>query len=271
MIEQQVNPISMTSNVVNLISWNKLFAYLSTLFILFSIIMYNFPSTSWTLPFFALISSLGFAMLCSNLSKNLIYKNLTLLPFSLVIALYILVAPFLFFSFFKNINFLQIFLLYSPCLIYVLSFKIFNFTNLQNKKASDFINSLFIYCILVMLLTTIQQFNIDQIDRLIILGLCIFMLSTSYLFNFTRRPIVNLLAAISVSAIFLEFWIIVEYFILSMPATILGGLIFFHFIAGLMDAELNKKLSFNVILEYCILLAGSTTIIIYLENISFFQ
>ena len=271
MNDQQVDPISMTINVGNLISWNKLIFYLSILFILFSIIMYNFPSTSWTLPFIALISSLSFSVICSNLSKNQIYKNLILLPFSLVIALYILVTPFLFFSFFKNINFLQIFLLYSPCLIYVLSFKIFNFINLQNKKESDFINSLFIYCILVMLLTTIQQFTIDQIDRLIILGLCIFMLSTSYLFNFARRPIVNLLAAISVSAIFLEFWIIVEYFILSIPATILAGLIFFHFTAGLMDAELNKKLSFNVFLEYCILLAGSAIIIIYLENISFFQ
>ena len=150
MNDQKVDPISMTINVGNLISWNKLIFYLSFLFILFSIIMYNFPSTSWTLPLIALISSLSFSVLCSNISKSQIYKNLILLPFSLVIALYILVTPFLFFSFFKNINFLQIVLLYSPCLIYVLSFKIFNFINLQNKKESDFINSLFIYCILVM-------------------------------------------------------------------------------------------------------------------------
>ena len=129
MNDQKVDQISMTINVRNLISWNKLIFYLSFLFILFSIIMYNFPSTSWTLPLIALISSLSFSVLCSNISKSQIYKNLILLPFSLVIALYILVTPFLFFSYFKNINFLQIVLLYSPCLIYVLSFKIFNFAS----------------------------------------------------------------------------------------------------------------------------------------------
>jgi len=271
MSEQQKNQNSITPNINNLISWDKLIVYLLSLFFFFSIAIYNFSSISWSLPMIAMISSVGFSALSNKLSPNQINKNLTLLPFSLVLALYILISPFLYFSFFNNINFLQVLILYTPCLIYVISFKLFGFTNLEKKKAYDFINSSFIYCILVMLLTTLQQFSIEQINRFIILGLCLFMLSTSYLFNFSRRPIVNLLAAISVSAIFLEFWIIIDHFILSIPTTILAGLVFFHLIAGLMDAELNKKLNITVMLEYFILAVGSATIIIYLENISFFQ
>ena len=271
MNEERVNRNTIIPDINNLIPWYKLIIYLVSLFILFSIAIYNFSSISWLIPIISMISSVGFSNLFNNISKNQTNRNLTLLPFSLVLALYILISPFLYFTFFNNINFLQVLILYAPCLIYAISFKLFDFINLENKKGSDFINSSFIYCILVMLLVTLQQFSIEQINRFIILGLCVFMLSTSYLFNFTRKPIVNLLAAIAVSAIFLEFWIIIDYFILSIPATILAGLIFFHLVNGLMDAELNKKLNITVILEYFILAVGSTTIIIYLENISFFQ
>ncbi|MBI52167.1 MAG: hypothetical protein CL779_02995 [Chloroflexi bacterium] len=271
MNEQQSNRNSIKHDISNLISWDKLIVYLLSLFFLFSIAIYNFSSISWSLPIIAMISSVGFSALYNNSSKNQMNKNLTLLPFSLVLALYILISPFLYFSFFNNINLFQVLILYTPFLIYVTSFKLFDFINIENKKGSDFINSSFIYCILVMLLTTLQQFSIEQINSFIVLGMCLFMLSTSYLFNFSRRPIVNLLAAVSVSAIFLEFWIIIDYFVLSIPTTILAGLIFFHLIAGLMDAELNKKLNINVILEYFILAVGSATILIYLENISFFQ
>tara|TARA_Y100001970_G_scaffold269702_1_gene362569 strand:- start:31345 stop:32160 length:816 start_codon:yes stop_codon:yes gene_type:complete len=271
MNEQQNNRNEVMPKINNIITWNKLVAYLFFLFFSFSFSIYNFPAVSWSLPIVALISSFGFVALCSNLSNDQNNKKLTLLPFSLVLALYILISPFLFFSLFNDISFMQILFLFMPCSIYVISFKLFDFNNFTNKKAADFINSSFIYCILVMLLTTLQQFSIDQINKFIILGLCLFLLSTSYLFNFSRRPIVNLLAAISVSAIFLEFWIIIEYFILSIPTTILSGLIFFHLVAGLMDAELNKKLNITVMLEYCILAVGSATIIVYLENISFFQ
>tara|TARA_B110000196_G_C21094792_1_gene639452 strand:+ start:353 stop:1171 length:819 start_codon:yes stop_codon:yes gene_type:complete len=266
----ELNERDQSQNTQALVSWEKLFIYGIILFILFSISMNFFPDISWLFPISALIASFGFTAISSNQSNEKYNIQLRLLPFSMLPALYLIVVPYLAFSITNSLNFLHILILYMPFTIYIFLFKIFGirYQNIDNR--AQFINSLFCYFLLITLLILVQRIEFSQTKEFAIVSIGIYMLSTNYLYNQYRRPLVNFLSVIACSVAFLEFWIVINNLILSKEIIVIAGLIFFHFAAGLINAELNKKLTIAIILEYLIVVVASSTVIIYLESNKFF-
>ena len=265
-----LNQQKQSQNSQALVSWDKLFIYGIILFVLFSLSINFYPNISWLFPISALIASFGFTAISSIQSNEKYSIQLTLLPFCMLPGLYAIIVPYLAFSITDSLNFLQILILYIPFTIYIFSFKIFgiNYQNIHTR--AEFINSLFCYFLLITLLILVQRIELSKTEEFTIISISLYMLSTNYLYNQHRRPLVNFLSVIACSAVFLEFWIVINNLILSKEIIVIAGLIFFHFAAGLINAELNKKLTIAVILEYLIVVVASSTVIIYLESNKFF-
>ena len=264
------NAVLQNNNKESKYNWAKLSLFALPIFVLLVVSIFFYPQTNFLIPLTALITSFGFSITTDPAKNNNLKNGINLLPFAMIPALYILIAPSLTYSYLGKASLFQSFILSMPCIIYMIAFKTLDNVDKYQSSITAFINSIFSYITLILLLIIIQRYEIEETERIILLSLGIFMIATNYLHAFDRKPLANLISVIAICVAFLEFWFLIKYFILSQEILVISGLVFFHFSAGLMSAELNKKLKLTIIIEYLIVTIACAIIIIYLANNEFF-
>ncbi|PZC40691.1 MAG: hypothetical protein DK305_000523 [Chloroflexi bacterium] len=264
------NAVLQNNNEESKYNWIKLSLFVLPIFVLLVVSIFFYPRTDFLIPFTALITSFGFSITTDPAKNNNLKNSINFLPFAMIPALYILIAPSLTYSYLGKASLFQSFILSMPCIIYIIAFKTLANVNNYQSSITAFINSIFSYITLILLLIIIQRYEIEETEQIIFLSIGIFMIATNYLYAFNRKPLANFISVTAISVAFLEFWFLIKYFILSQEILVISGLIFFYFSAGLMSAELNKKLKLTIIIEYSIVTIACAIIIFYLENNQFF-